>query len=104
MGEPLDNLYGGEFFAFAYGNIFSLAISFLHLAKCVVSVGSDSFRRDGAFVVIYPLRPWSSNIGLPIWGDEIHGFLGVVFSEFLLSKRKRNDNCEFLHCSICRMS
>ena len=78
--------------------------SFLNLTKCVVSVGSDSFCRDGAFVIICPLRPWSSNIGLPIWGDEIHGFLGVVFWTFLFLKRKSSDDGEFVHCAICLMS
>ena len=70
----------------------------------MVSVGSDSFCRDGAFVIICPLRPWSSNIGLPIWGDEIHGFLGFVFRAFLFSKRKLSDGGEFVHCAVYRMS
>ena len=56
--------------------------SFLNLAKFVVSVGSDSLCRDGAFVIICPHRPWSLNIGLPMWTDEIHGYLGVVFWTF----------------------
>ena len=78
--------------------------SFLNLTKCVVSVGSDSFCRDGAFVIICPLRPFSSNIGFPIWGDEIHGFLGVVFWTFLFLKRKSSDDGEFVHCAICLTS
>ena len=49
----------------------------------LVSVGSDSLCRDGAFVIICPLRPWSSNIGLPIWGDEIHGLLGFLDVSFV---------------------
>ena len=61
--------------------------SFVNLIKCLVSVGSDSYCRDGAFVIISPLRPSSSNIGMPIWGDEVHGFSGVVFWAFLFSKR-----------------
>ena len=83
---------------------FPWRFSFLNLAQCLVSVGSDVFCRDGAFVIICPLRPWSSNIGLPIWGDEIHGFLGVVVWPFLFLKRKSSDDGEFVNCAICRMS
>ena len=78
--------------------------SFLNLTRFVVSVRSDAFCRDGAFVIIFPLRPWSSNICLPIWGDEIHGFLCVVFWTFLFLKRKSSDDGEFVHCAICLMS
>ena len=70
---------------------------FYILEKCVVSVGSDSFCRDCARVIICPLQPRSSLfIGLPIWSDEVHGFLGVVFWTYLFSKKKSSGDGGFL--------
>ena len=70
----------------------------------MVSVGSDSFCRGGAIVIISPFRPWSSVIGLPIWGDVVHCMFGVLFLAFLLSKRKSSDDGKFVHFAVCRMS
>ena len=66
---------------------FSLAIFLFNLTKCGAPVGSDSPCRDGALVIVSTPRTWSSNIDLPICGDEVHGFLGVVIWMFLLSDR-----------------